>query len=373
MNKNFNGICYAPYPPGYNPSIANHTLIFFGSDVAYDCMTPLWGKEYTSKSGSHCDLTGPNKARNDIQKLADMGVKLIRLYDWEPRNNHLNFLDYCDSFDIKVLVSVSCYFVKPGKDNGLKDRDTQIPKLINSFSNREKTDYHRAILGIVIGNEPRISGYDAQNCIDFTTSFVNIEASQYPNYREVVIGHPVDFATYGAKYPCFGFWDPLFAALDKITAKNLNKRLFLAPQTYNDRKYLFENAEASGKGYVDIAYEKYQKPILFTEIGHDRLKPNYQKVVDGQLAGSIEYGAKNPDKLLGICFFQFADKVWIPGTTDGSHGAHSQSNDIIGTINYDNADFTHWDSEDCKNVPLTVNNLTPTPLYDIVVKNYKKS
>jgi len=370
MNKNFNGICYAPYPQGYNPSIANHTYIFFGSDIAYDCMAPVWGKEYTSKSGSHCDLNGPNKARNDLQTLANMGVNLIRLYDWEPRNNHLKFLDYCDSLNIKVLVSVSCYFVKPSE--GLNLRNEKIPDLINSFSNRDKTDYHSAVLGIVIGNEPRINGYDAQNCIDFTTSFVNIEASQYPNYREVPIGHPVDFAKYGGQYPCFGFWDPLFAVLDNITKKKLNKRLFLAPQTYNDREYLFDNAEASGKGYVDIAYEKYQKPILLTEIGHDRLKPNYQKIVQGQLAGSIEYGAKNPDKLLGVCFFQFADKVWIPGTTDGSHGANSQGNDTLCTINFDNGDFTHWD-KDCNNVPLNVNNLIPTPLYDIVVKNYKRS
>lgn len=369
MNANFNGMCYAPYPQGHNPSIANHTYIFFGSDVAYDCMTPVWGKEYTSKSGSHCDLNGPNKARNDIQTLADMGVKLIRLYDWEPRNNHLNFLDYCNSFNIKVLVSVSNYFVKP--DEGLNGRDEQIPKLINSFSNREKTDYHSAITGIVIGNEPRISGFSAQNCIDFTTSWANIEASQYPNYRELMIGHPVDFATYGGKYPCFGFWDPLFDALNKVTAKNLNKRLFLAPQTYNDHIYLFENAEGSGKGYVDIAYEKYQKPILFTEIGHDRTKPNYQKIADGQLAGSIEYGTKNPNILLGICFFQFADKVWIPRTSDGSHGTRTQGNDIMCTINFDNGDFTHWD-KDCKNVPLTVNTLIPTPLNDVVLKYYKK-
>ncbi len=372
MNKNFNGMCYAPYPHGYDPSTANDTLIFYGSDVAYDCMTPMWGKEYTSKAGSHCDLNGPNKARNDIQTLANMGVTLIRLYDWDPRNNHLKFLDYCNSFNIKVLVSVSCYFVKPGDDNGLKDRDIQIPKLIDSFSNSQKTDYHSAVAGIVIGNEPARNGYNAQHCIDFTTSWADIEASKYPNYREVLIGHPVDFATYGAKYPCFGFWDPLFAVLDKKTTKNLNKRLFLAPQTYNDREYLFQNAEASGKGYVDIAYEKYQKPIIFTEIGNNRLLSNYQKVVDGQLAGSIEYAAKNPNKLLGICFFQFADKVWIPGTTEGSHGTRSQGNDILCTINYVNGDFTHWDKEGIKNVPLTVNALIPTPLNDIVVKNYKK-
>ncbi|WDF65961.1 hypothetical protein [Flavobacterium sp. KACC 22763] len=370
MNTNFNGICYAPFPRGYTPSIANHTYVFYGSDMSYTCIAPVWGKEYTSKSRSHCDLNGPNKARNDIQTLANMGVKLIRLYDWHLKNDHLGFLDYCDSFGIKVLASVSNYFVKPGE--GLPQRNDLIPGLIDSYSNKDKTDYHSAIIGIVIGNEPTLNDYNAQNCIDFTTSWANIEASNYANYREVIIGHPVDFGTYGAKYPCFGFWDPLFAALDQVTTKNLNKRLFLAPQTYNDRQYLFENAESSGRGYVDIAYDKYQKPILFTEIGHDRTKPNYQNIVQGQLSGSINYAANNPNKLIGICFFQFADKVWIPGTSDGSHGTHSQGNDIMCTINFDNGDFTHWD-ENCQNVLLTVNNLIPTPLYDIVVQNYKTS
>ncbi|WP_262510109.1 hypothetical protein [Flavobacterium hydrophilum] len=28
MNTNFNGICYAPFSQGYNPSIANTTYIF---------------------------------------------------------------------------------------------------------------------------------------------------------------------------------------------------------------------------------------------------------------------------------------------------------------------------------------------------------
>lgn len=368
MNTNFNGICYAPFPKGYNPSNANTTYIFFGSDIAYDAMAPVWGNQYTSKSGDSCSLNGPNKARNDIQSLADMSVKLIRLYDWEPRNIHLNFLDYCNSLNIKVLVPVSNYFVKPGE--GLSQRNTLIPNLINSFSNKEKTDYHSAIAGIIIGNEPEINGFSVQNCIDFTTSWAEIEASDFSSYREVMIGHPVDFGTYGAEFPCFGFWDPLLAGLNTVTAKNLNNRLFLAPQTYNDSNYLFVNAQGKGKGYVDIAFEKYQKPILFTEIGMDRTKTDYQNIVQGQLSESIKYGANNPDKLIGICFFQFADKVWVPGTSEGSFGTYKQDDTIICSMKYDNGDFTHWDPN-CSNVPMTVNSITPSPLYDIVVKNYR--
>lgn len=368
MSTNFNGICYQPFPPGYDPSLANNTLIFFGSDIAYDPMAPIWGDHYTSKGGSSCNLQGPNKARNDIQTLQDMGVTLIRLYDWDPRNPHLNFLDYCEAHNIKVLVPVSNYFLL----EGLPLRNDKVPDLIRSFSNRNGTDYHSAIAGIIIGNEPRVSHFTVQDCIAFTTTFAEVEASKFSSYKELPIGHPVDFNTYGGAYPCFGFWDTLLASLNNVTTKNLNKRLFLAPQTYNQAEYLFKNAEGSGKGYVDLTYEKYQKPILFTEIGYDRTNSNYQQVVQGQLSESINYAAQNPNKLVGICFFQFADKVWKAGTSEGSFGANSQGDGKMCTINYVNADFTHWDSKYIQNIPLNVNNLVHTPLYDIVVKNYKK-
>ncbi|MEP0265345.1 hypothetical protein [Dokdonia sp.] len=366
---NFKGICYQPFPPGYNPSTANKTCIFFGSDIAYDPMEPIWGNAYTSSTGSSCNLTGPNKARNDIQTLRDMGVQLIRLYDWEPRNNHLKFLDYCNAHNIKVLVPVSNYFLKPGE--GLPNRKTLIHSLIDSFSNAGKTDYHSAIEGIIIGNEPRLNGFDAQNCIDFTTDWATIEASTYSGYRELQIGHPVDFATYGGQYPCFGFWDPLFAALDKVTAKNLNKRLFLAPQTYNNEDYLFTNAEGSGKGYVDLAYDAYKKPILFTEIGYGRNNSGYEAFVDGQLSGSIAYHTQNPSKLIGLCYFQFADKVWLSkGDSEAMFGAYSHAGGTECTIDYGDKDFTHWDNGSCDGSSMTVDTLAKTPLYDVVVKNY---
>jgi hypothetical protein len=365
LNK---GICYQPFPPGYDPSRANTTCLYFGSDIAYDPMAPLWGNNYQSSKGSACGGTGSSSCRNDLQTLHGMGVDLIRLYDWEPRNYHLNFLDYCNTLGLKVLVPVSNYFVKPSE--GLPKRDSLIPALLKSFSNKEHSDYHSAVAGIIIGNEPEINNFDVQNCIDFTKTWVDIEQSQFSGYREVQIGHPVDFGLYGGQYPCWGFWDPLLAALNQVTTRNLSQRLFLAPQTYNTRAYLFENAESSGKGYVDLTYEQYQKPILFTEIGHDRTKPDYQSVVDGQLAGCLAYDKQQPGRLMGMCFFQFADKVWIQGTSEGSFGAFSHGNTTLCTITYGPDDFTHWDVGSCDGEQMTVDQLNRTPLYDIVVKNY---
>ena len=87
----YKGMCYQPFPAPYDPSTANTTCIFFGSDIAYDCMEPLWGKSFTSHSGQRF------LGRNDLATINLMGANLIRLYDWEPRNYHKNFLDYCQT------------------------------------------------------------------------------------------------------------------------------------------------------------------------------------------------------------------------------------------------------------------------------------
>lgn len=359
----YQGMCYSPFPAPYDPSTANTTCIFFGSDIAYDPMAPLWDTSYTSSTGSSCV-----NCRNDLETLKEMGVTLIRLYDWEPRNKHLRFLDRCSELGIEVLVPISAYFLK----DGFASREQLLPQLIDSFSNDSKTDYHPAVSGIIIGNEPEIAGYSVSECIELTKLLVDIEQRAYSGYRQLMIGHPVDFGTYGGQYPCWGFWDPLTQALNSVSTRNLSGRLFLAPQSYNDAAYLFENAEGTGKGYLDLAFERYRKPLIFTELGMDRTKPKYLAVVDGQLRGSISYAAQHPERLLGTCFFQFADKVWKQGTSEGSFGAFSHTSDVRCTVEYGNDDFTHWE-HDCAANQLRVDQLSKNPIYDVLVRNYRPS
>jgi len=360
MNQLYTGICYDAFPSPYNPSTANTTCIFFGSDISYNPMEPLWGKSYTSSIGSSC----PN-GRNDVQTMKHMGVSLIRLYDWDPRNLHTKFLDYCYSLGIKVLVPVSNYFLK----DGFSSRTTLIPNLIKSFSNSSQTNYHPAIAGIIIGNEPELNDYTVQDCIDFTLSWANIEQSSFSGYSKPMIGHPVDFGLYGGEYPAWGFWEPLLSQLDNITVRDLENRLFLAPQTYNDANYLYVNA-GPGTGYVDLTWNKFKKPILFTEMGLDRTKPDYLNVVKGQLEGAVTYATAHPNILLGICYFQFVDKVWMQGTSEGSFGAFSHSSNVSCTVTYGNGDFTHWDNGSCINNTLGVDILTVNPINTIIKNAY---
>jgi hypothetical protein len=354
----YNGICYAPFPPGYNPSIANTTCIFFGSDIAYDPMAPLWGTDFNSSTGSGCGTGTSNTCRDDLATLKEMGVNLIRLYDWDPRNKHRNFLDRCASLGIKVLAPVSNYFVKLDS----ADMKKQIPILLESFSDHPGGDYHEAIAAIIIGNEPELNNFTAANCVEFTNLWIHWEIQQ-GYQRHVPIGHPVDFGKYGGSYPCWGFWDPLVNGF-KPNWESIGSRLFLAPQTYNKSSYLFVNAQGTNKGYVDLTWERYKLPILFTEIGQDRTKSDYQSTVKGQLSDTAAYAKKVPERIWGTCFFQFADKVWEEGTTEGSFGAFSHGNAMF-KVTYGPKDFTHWENN-CEGDQMEVDELEPTPLYQVV-------
>jgi hypothetical protein len=59
-----------------------------------------------------------------------MGVQVIRLYDWDPRNDHSGFLDMCLARGLRVLVGVSDYFLQSGQDGGFDKMEEHIPRLI---------------------------------------------------------------------------------------------------------------------------------------------------------------------------------------------------------------------------------------------------
>lgn len=139
------GICYGndAFPAPYNPSIANSTQVFFGSDSTADYMASLFRSNYANSVKQWCQSTGPGETscRADLPKIGAMGVEIIRLYDWDPRNAHESFLEAAHYEKIGVLVSVSNYFLQPS--GGLPDMNKQIPALIQSFS--KDGDYHPAI------------------------------------------------------------------------------------------------------------------------------------------------------------------------------------------------------------------------------------
>jgi hypothetical protein len=378
VSKFLKGMCYAPFPKGYDPSNANNTCIWFGSDIATYNIKPLWGDSFSPVDGP--DVGKVFTGRNDLKNLSDLGVNLIRLYDWDSRNNHTPFLDYCHSLGIQVLVPVSNYNL--GAFGTPPDMDGSIRGLMNSFSNTGDstgTDYHPAIYGITIGSETdqqaKIpNGYVAK----YTTEWVNIEEQLYSEFREVLIGHPISFAMSGpgwnGDYPCFGYLDQLLLTLLPCNVRNLNKRLIICPHTYNEAHYLYNNAQGSGQGWVDLAWNKYNLPMLFCEIGCSRMtRGDYLEVIKDQIETSIAYGntTNNKGKLLGICHFQYCDKVWIPDTTEGAFGIVLNTNQVTDVVHYGPKDFTHWVGFSCNNNFLNIQILDSNPSLDIIKGAYE--
>src|ERR1044072_7923973 len=307
------GMCYSPFPFPYNPSTANNTCIFYGSDIASYNLKALWGLSFKPFTGpdTHKMFLG----RNDLKKLHDLGVNLIRLYDWDPRNQHLDFLDYCYKLGISVLVPVSNYNL--GVFGEAPNIDISIKNLIRSFTVRNESDYHPAIYGVLMGNEIDLQPQEIQDyLVEYTQKWAEIEAEHFPTFRKIKVGHPVSFAIQNNNLPCFTFLDSILPTLQKITDSELDKRLMICPQTFNEASYLFDNAEGTNRGWIDLAYERYNLPILITEIGISRLdRRDYMDVIGQQLERSILYGENNPEKLVGVNYFQYCDKVWATGTS----------------------------------------------------------
>jgi hypothetical protein len=217
------------------------------------------------------------------------------------------------------------------------------------------------VAGIVIGNE--FKGYSVENCVKFTNKFIEIERRDYAEHRQLPIGHPVDFTVENGKNPCWHKWDELVPAFKPIWP-----RLFLAPQTYNPYSDLFVNFNGKGKVWVDLTYDHYQLPIWFTEIGLDRTKANHVEIVKAQLQGCLNYSKANPHKLLGACFFQYADKVWVGGS-EGSFGAYHHARQGPCTVTYTVKDFKLWDVPDTGT--LNVDVLEKTDLFAAVCSAYQ--
>jgi hypothetical protein len=425
------GMCYEAFPTPYSPSSANGNASvtcgsgvgkdgtglyeFFGSDALRRESAPMWDTSYTTASGT--TVTG----RNDLGKMIAMGANMVRPYDWDARDDHFEFLQRCQANGVKVLAAVSNYYTLYGYPGSL----TQMQPLVRSFGNNANpalaTDYHPAVAGIIIGNEPAINGYDNTSAgpvqtVAVTNAYLAAEAAVgFPS--RPMIGHPVDFTPYdeygnptglqSPAPPCWKFFDALLSQLVKAPIPVLN-RIFLAPQTYNPASYLYVQGtepNLNGMGWVPATFARYQAaypqtgylgkggfPILFTEIGQSRVGqlPNPASVIQAQLSTSISWAAQNPGVVLGTTFFEYGDKVWLCPTGDpcsqseGTFGAWSHQNPYTSTLstvpyvcNPQVCDFNspnypaHFDFDPaCASQTVTYDVLTQSSLYSAVVAGY---
>jgi hypothetical protein len=102
------GMCYGndAFPNPYTPSNANSFQCTFGSDPTASYVGALFGKDYSNSVRTlWCQNEGMQglTCRYDIAWMHNMGVELIRLYDWDARNDHQSFLDQCQQHGLSVV------------------------------------------------------------------------------------------------------------------------------------------------------------------------------------------------------------------------------------------------------------------------------
>lgn len=360
------GTGYQAFGNGYDPSSANSTFLYFGSDIARKQFGALWGtRSYLSQG---C----PRECRNDLQTMANMGINLIRLYDWDPRNDHSQFLDHAHALGIKVVVPISNWLPQQGPQVW----DSQIGDYLKhgNFGNASESDWHNAIAGVIISNElDQIEGgRHYSNVAGLVAAFIQ-RAKSKGYSASIRVGVPVTFSMINNKLPA---WDAFDRLVEDNRLASHRDWLMLCPNTYNDANYLFKNAEGSGVGWVQQTYEKYRLPILFTEIGFTRTgNATSELIIREQLQAVLDYQSDpaHADQLLGAAHFQFSNKVWkqTPNDTDseGSFGMFRHG-DVQFSIQTQNSDYTFWDG--VQPGILHVNELVPTTTHRAVQAAYQR-
>lgn len=360
------GTAYQAFGTGYDPSWANTTYIYFGSDIASRQAGSLWGTQ------SYLSVSCEPFCRNDLKTMKDMGINMIRLYDWEPRNDHSKFLDHAHDLGIKVVVPISNWLPRQSAITWAE----QIPNYFKhgNFGNAQGNDWHPAIAGVIISNEldKDDGGQYFSNVIGLMAKFME-EADRRGFSKNVPVGAPVTFAKF-AEQPS---WHAFEQIVNDSRLAPYRDRLMLCPQTYNLANDLFGDWEGRGKGWVDITWERYQLPILFTEIGRTRTDdgPRTAETVMNQLKGAIEYQKQHPERLLGVMHFQFENKIWKQApndsNTEGAFGAFRHA-EVLKELPVSPSDYDYRnDAAINGGGTLTINKLEPTVTYDGVVEAYR--
>lgn len=362
------GTAYQAFGQGYNPSTANNTRIYFGSDVARKQFGSLWGTQ------SYLQQSCEPVCRNDLQTMKDMGINLVRVYDWDLRNDHRPFLDRAQSLGIKVIVPISNWLVK--NPQYWEEQIRGYLKPGNFAGSSGKPDWHPAIAGITISNELDQEGLAAYGqAVDLTARFLQ-EAERQGFSKSMRVGIPVTFAQRpGVEAPAWDLFDRL---VNKAELAPYRSQLMLNPNSYNEGTYLFGNNVADPAGWVQKTYARYGLPVVFTELGMNRVqRQDSVAVVRDQLQRGLAYQQANPEQLLGLVHFMFDNKVWkqspdgAPETdSEGAFGA-LRHGAVLKTMATVNSDYEWFNGDTSDNGSFTIDRLEPTPTCAPVVAAYQ--
>ncbi|MCB5363579.1 hypothetical protein H0484_07430 [Pusillimonas sp. CC-YST705] len=304
--KQWRGVAYSAVPATYN---SNPTGAFFDSDVTASAFQAVWGE----KDGC---------GRNDLQAMADVGINLVRLYDYNYQrgstkwitagDGHIPFLDKAQALGIKVIIPVSNYnFMRQDGQNRPWDNiEHTVAQIVNSV--KKNGVIHPAVHSFSVGNELDLDKYGMtwHTLIPDAVRVVGILNKLAPDHYITI---PISTADQNKFYAMFR----------QLLPKQLyQKRFYNSVQTFklkdgNDLR------DSILRGYDNL---KLGVPLLITELGtygYGRT-PEYKITsVLGQASAVREYTDSTPKTLVkGFAIFEWQDAHW---KRNGSPNDNSES------------------------------------------------
>lgn len=311
FDQPWRGIAYSAIPAQFN---SNPTGAFFDSDLTAANFQAVWGQ-----SGG-C-------GRNDLQTMADAGVNLVRLYDYNYQrgstewttagDGHIPFLDLAQSLGIKVIIPVSNYnFMDedPDKNRPWDNIQHTVTQIVQST--RKNGVIHPAVHSFSVGNELDLPKYGMDETVLIPRA-LQVAALLHQLAPDHYITIPVSTADEKKFYDKFR---------NELPASFYQSRFYNAVQTFKLQDDLRDN--------ILRAYDesKLGVPLVITELGTHGFRRTADYKVDSVLSQASvvrNYMNEHPDTLVkGFAIFEWQNSNWKRGGTpadnsESSFGIHA--------------------------------------------------
>lgn len=295
------GIAYSPIPSYFDNA---PTGAFFDSDMTADAFRAVWGV----KDGF---------GRNDLQTMADAGINLVRLYDYNFQRGtsqwstggpgHIPFLDQAQSLGIKVIIPVSNYnfLDAAGSNHPWADIAHTVQEIVASL--KKNGAIHPAVHSFSIGNELDLGfgGLSAAVLIPRAVQVAGLLHQFAPDHYMTV---PFSNAKEKMYYQMLR---------DQMPADLYQSRVYNSVQTFKLK---------TGDDLLNNILRAYDAlnlgvPLVITELGTSELNAHSVDVqiddVIGQAQAVREYMDATPNTLVkGFAIFQWQNANWKRGGAD---------------------------------------------------------
>jgi hypothetical protein len=284
------GVTYSPTPSDYSPGMWKYE----SSDFCTNDFKALWGKN------------GDGVGRQDLKHISeDLHANFIRLYDWDPANDHGAFLDTAASYGIKVAVPISNWFLQQYQSGNSGKVQGWVDTIVD-----EAYSHRSGVLMLTVGNEPELNGISAATVAAVMEMIVEEEVKLgVASSNLLAVCAPVSFSVQDDAHG-----RPAIAELSKIKDAIASNATLSANNFYQDRYVAGVNCFNPGSDLATFSQTFAAafpgSKFIFTELGRSESDTSNQAdFVKGQAQAALAGGPS-----LGCAIFNYQDQAWKGGS-----------------------------------------------------------